>query len=67
MSKDDEALYAMLTHTLDYLRLANDELIIHRAYAGDKATVSDDLLAQVNRTANECANVVRRYRKAYME
>lgn len=67
MSKDDEALYAMLTHTLDYLRLANDELIIHRAYAGDKAAVSDDLLTQVNETANECANVVRRYRKAYME
>ena len=67
MSKDDEALYAMLTHTLDYLRLANDELIIHRAFAGDKAAVSDDLLALISRTANECANVVHRYWKAYME
>lgn len=67
MSKDDEALYAMLTKVLEYLQLATEQLIIHRAYADDKARMSDDLLAQINKAAAECADLLVRYEEAYMQ
>lgn len=66
MSKDDEALYAMLK-VLEYLQLATEQLIIHRAYADDKARMSDDLLAQINKAAAECADLLVRYEEAYMQ
>lgn len=67
MSEDDKALYAMLSKVLEYLQLASEQLIIHRAYAGDKARMSDDLLIQINKASAECADVLVKYQQAYMK
>lgn len=67
MSKDDEAVYEKLEKVLEYLQLASEQLIIHRAYADDKARMSDDLLIQINKASAECADLLVKYQQAYMQ
>lgn len=67
MSKDDEAVYKMLVKTLEYLQLASQQLIIHQAYAKEKAAISYDLLKKVDEVVKDCKNVINEYQRRYVK
>ncbi|QHJ77175.1 MAG: hypothetical protein [Bacteriophage sp.] len=67
MSKNDEAVYAMLTKVLEYLQIASEQLIIHQAYAQDKAVLSYKLLKTIDSAVKDCKDVISQYQRKYMK
>lgn len=67
MSKDDEAVYKMLLKTLEYLQLASEQLMIHQAYAKEKAAISYDLLTKIDEIVKDCKNVINEYKRRYVK
>lgn len=67
MSKEDEAVYAMLTKVLEYLQLASEQLMIHQAYAQDKAVLSYKMLKTIDSAIKDCKDVISQYQRKYMQ
>lgn len=67
MSKDDEAVYKMLLKTLEYLQLASEQLMIHQAYAREKAAISYDLFSKVDEIVKDCKDVINEYQRKYVK
>ncbi|QHJ77406.1 MAG: hypothetical protein [Caudoviricetes sp.] len=67
MSKDDEAVYAMLTKVLEYLQLASEQLMIHQAYAQDKAVLTYKLLKTIDSSVKDCKDVINEYQRRYVK